>query len=51
MKKIIIIFISLAYFNGKSQELVIGKERVNSGIVFIFEGGIKDIVIPKSLNI
>ena len=33
-----------------AQELVIGEERVEPGIVFIFEGAIKDVIIPESNN-
>ena len=33
------------------QELIIGEERVKPGIVFIFEGAIKDIVYPKNYNL
>ena len=32
-------------------ELVIGEERVEPGIVFIFEGAIKDEIHPKSLHL
>ena len=32
-------------------ELVIGEERVEPGIVFIFEGAIKDHVVPVSLHL
>ena len=35
----------------KSQELIIGEERINPGIVFIFEGAIKDIVYPENYNL
>ena len=34
-----------------AQELVIGEERVEPGIVFIFEGAIKDVIIPESNNL
>ena len=34
-----------------SQELIIGEERVTPGIVFIFEGAIKDIVYPENYNL
>ena len=34
-----------------SQELIIGEERVEPGIVFIFEGAIKDTVYPESINL
>ena len=33
------------------QELIIGEERVKPGIVFIFEGAIKDIVYPENYNL
>ena len=32
-------------------ELVIGKERLNPGIIFVFEGAIKDHVMPESLHL
>ena len=32
-------------------ELIIGKEVVDPGIVFIFEGAIKDEIHPKSLHL
>ena len=34
-----------------SQELIIGEERVKPGIVFIFEGAIRDIVYPENYNL
>ena len=34
-----------------SQELIIGQERVEPGIVFIFEGAIKDIVYPDKFHL
>ena len=34
-----------------SQELIIGEERVKPGIVFIFEGAIKDKVYPENYNL
>ena len=34
-----------------SQELIIGEERIDPGIVFIFEGAVKDIVYPKNYNL
>ena len=39
------------YFNGYSQELVIGEERIEPGIIFVFEGAVKDVVYPKSINL
>ena len=41
------LFFALSKVN--SQELIIGEERVEPGIVFIFEGAIKDTVHPLSL--
>lgn len=34
-----------------AQELVIGEERVDPGIVFIFEGAVRDLVSPTSQNL
>ena len=34
-----------------SQELIIGEERVDPGIVFIFEGAVKDHVIPSGMHL
>jgi uncharacterized protein involved in high-affinity Fe2+ transport len=34
-----------------SQELIIGKETVNPGIVFIFEGAVKDHVMPEGMHL
>ena len=34
-----------------SPELIIGKERVDPGIVFIFEGAVKDKITPNSLHL
>ena len=36
----------LFFFN--SPELIIGKEKVDPGIVFIFEGAVKDNTYPRS---
>ena len=39
-----ILILSLIISNTlKSQELIIGEERINPGIVFIFEGATKDL--------
>ncbi len=45
---ILSLFISNSMF---SQELIIGEERVDPGIVFIFEGAVKDIVYPINYNL
>ena len=39
------LFFALSKVN--SQELIIGEERVEPGIVFIFEGAVKDTVHPE----
>ena len=47
-----ILILSLIISNTlKSQELIIGEERINPGIVFIFEGATKDIVYPENYNL
>ena len=43
-----IIFISNISF---SQELIIGEERIDPGIILIFEGAIKDEVFPRFNNL
>ena len=51
MKYIITLICFITNLNVFSQELVIGEQRLEPGIVFIFEGAIKDIVFPKSNNL
>ena len=51
MKSIFFFILIFTYFNGYSQELVIGEERIEPGIIFVFEGAIKDVVYPKSINL
>ena len=48
MKFFIIILISILYSN---VELIIGEERIEPGIVFIFEGAIKDHIMPKNMHL
>ena len=53
MKKLffsLLIYI-LMISNSFGQELVIGEERLEPGIVLIFEGAIKDMVAPESNNL
>ena len=50
----ILFFFCILFFSSSnilSQELIIGEERIEPGIVLIFEGAVKDIVIPKSNNL
>ena len=52
MKKIIFYtFLIFSYFNITAQELIIGEETVEPGIVFIFEGAVKDHVMPIGMHL
>ena len=52
MKKYtLFIFLIFLTVNICSQELIIGEERIEPGIVLIFEGAIKDEVFPKNNNL
>tara|TARA_X000001036_G_scaffold88093_1_gene80169 strand:- start:682 stop:1224 length:543 start_codon:yes stop_codon:yes gene_type:complete len=52
MKKIIFYtFLIFSYFNITAQELVIGEETIEPGIVFIFEGAVKDHVMPNGMHL
>ncbi len=52
IKKLILIFFVLANFSiVHAIELVIGEETVSPGIVFIFEGAIKDQIMPSMRHI
>ena len=45
---IILVTLNIVFTN---PELVIGKERIDPGIVLIFEGAIKDHVMPMSMHL
>ena len=45
------IFVSVLYSQNNSPELVIGEERVEPGIIFIFEGAVKDHIMPGSMHL
>tara|TARA_B100000900_G_scaffold415466_1_gene445450 strand:+ start:243 stop:788 length:546 start_codon:yes stop_codon:yes gene_type:complete len=53
MKRHIIpaILFLIASNNLKAQELIIGEEKVQPGIIFIFEGAVKDVVYPEKNNL
>ena len=51
IKKVILLVMFLVPLLSFSQELVIGEERVEPGIVLIFEGAIKDHVMPMGLHL
>ena len=51
MKKFIYILLILNLNFSLSQELIIGEERVDPGIVFIFEGAVKDYVMPSGMHL
>tara|TARA_B100000900_G_C20391681_1_gene638865 strand:- start:131 stop:682 length:552 start_codon:yes stop_codon:yes gene_type:complete len=49
-----ILFICILFTNSFysfSQELVIGEERIEPGIAVVFEGAIKDMIMPSSTNL
>ena len=45
------LFFSIFLLFSNPTELIIGKEVVDPGIVFIFEGAVKDEIYPKSLHL
>ena len=55
MKKLflgVLMLVSIALFSQEEKpELVIGTERIEPGIVFVFEGAIKDHIIPQALHL
>ena len=53
MKKFIFGIVSILTFTlySNAQELIIGEERIEPGLLFIFEGAIKDHVSPSSLHL
>ena len=52
MKKLFFYFIIIFGLNiSSSQELIIGEETVAPGIVFIFEGAVKDHVMPEGMHL
>ena len=51
MKKLILLILTLNLNFSISQELIIGEETVDPGIVFIFEGAVKDHVMPSEMHL
>ena len=51
MKKIVIFLLILNLNFSFSQELIIGEETVDPGIAFIFEGAVKDHVMPNGMHL
>ena len=51
MKKLLYLILLLNLNFSISQELIIGKETVDPGIVFIFEGAVKDHVMPIGMHL
>ncbi len=51
MKNIIYVLILTTNFLLAAPELVIGEERIEPGIVFIFEGAVKDHVMPMGIHL
>ena len=51
MRKLLYIILILNLNFSISQELIIGEERVDPGVVFIFEGAVKDHVMPQGMHL
>ena len=51
MKKLTLLILTLNLNFSISQELIIGEETVDPGIVFIFEGVVKDHVMPSEMHL
>ena len=51
MKYKTIIILLLFNFLSISQELIIGEEKVEPGIIFIFEGAVKDHIMPIKMHL
>ena len=51
MRSIFFCLSFLFFFKTFSQELIIGSEYIEPGIEIIFEGAIKDIIIPTNTNL
>ena len=51
MKKIVYFLLILNLTFTFSQELIIGEELVDPGIVFIFEGAVKEHVVPNGMHL
>jgi len=53
MKNFIFGIVSILTFTlySNAQELIIGEERIEPGLLFVFEGAIKDHVSPSSLHL
>ena len=47
-KSILLIILNILFAN---PELVIGKQRIEPGILFIFEGAIKDHIMPQAMHL
>ena len=48
---IFILFSQILYSQSSTPELVIGEERVEPGIIFIFEGAVKDHIMPGTMHL
>ena len=47
MYKILTVFL----FFSRASELIIGEEKVDPGIIFVFEGAVKDNIYPSSFHL
>ena len=51
MKKLILLILTFNLNFSISQELIIGEETVHPGVVFIFEGAVKDHIMPSGMHL
>ena len=51
MIKIFFLLFIFIFKGNLNPELIIGKERVKPGIIFIFEGAIKDLEYTHGMNL
>jgi len=54
LTKVILLFLALFMLKSNNiftQELVIGEERIEPGIAVVFEGAIKDMIMPSMTNL
>ena len=49
--KILTFLIAIVNTTTINPELIIGKEKVEPGIIFIFEGAVKDKIIPTGIHL
>ena len=48
---LLMLFCQMAFSQSSKPELIIADEFVEPGIVFVFEGAIKDYIMPSSMHL